>query len=202
MGRTGLLVAFVVIASLAAGCLGPGTTQSPRLFVLTATAVPSSDEASTSGHRLGVGPVQIPERLQRPQILTRLTAPNEIALSDFSRWAEPLEGSVARVLTENLSKLTATHQVFLYPWSKRANVNLQIEVDVLHFEGQVGEPVKLIARWRLLDSSGQELSTPRLSQYTEPTRANTIEAMVAAMSRTLGALSAEIAAEITNITAP
>ena len=39
----------------------------------------------------------------------------------------------------------------------------------------------------------------RLSHYTEPTDGNTTEALVAAMSRALGALSTDIAAEIASV---
>jgi hypothetical protein len=201
MRRTGRLFSFAAIALLAAGCLGPGTTQSPRLFVLTATALPASAEASASSLRLGVGPVDLPERLNRLQILT-LAGPNEVKISQFSQWAEPLDKSVNRVLAENLSRLIPTNQVFLYPWSTRTAVDFQVEIDVIRFEGQIGDQVSLAARWRLLDSSGREVGAPRLSQYTQPTPDNTTEALVSAMSQTLGALSRDIAAKVANAAAP
>ena len=189
------LFSFAAVALLGAGCVGPGTTQSPRLFVLTTTASPAPTNAGPSDLRLGVGPVEIPERLNRPQILT-LAGPHEVKLSEFSQWAEPLEGSIPRVLAENLSRLVPTDRVSVYPWPSRESIELQVTVDIIRFEGQIGGNVSLAARWRLLQPSGPELQPLRLSRYTEPTDGDTTEALVAALSRILGALSADIAAEI------
>jgi hypothetical protein len=147
--------------------------------------------------RLGVGPVTLPERVNRPQILT-LAGPNEVEFLEFSRWAEPLNGSILRVLTENLSRRVPTDHVFVYPWPKRTSIDLQVPVDVIRFEGQLGGSVSLSARWQLLQPSGAQVRPQRLSHYTEATDGEGTEALVAAMSRALGALSADIAAEIAN----
>jgi len=147
------------------------------------------------GLRLGVGPVALPERLNRPQIVTRV-GENEVLLSEFSQWAEPLEDNFAAVLTENLSRLIPTDRVVVYPWPKRTEIDLKVEVEVIRFAGQPGGNVALAARWRLARGNGAEALPLRLSSYEEPVGAKNAEALVAAMSRALGALSGDIASAI------
>jgi hypothetical protein len=125
-----------------------------------------------------------------------------VKLSEFSRWAEPLNDSVPRVLAENLSILISTDQVFVYPWSNRTAVDFQVELDFIRFEGQIGEQVSLRARWRLLGPKGAEITAPRAFQYSDPGPGNSTQTLVAAMSRALGALSTDIAAGVANVSTP
>ncbi len=189
------LVSLAAIALLVSGCLGPGTTRSPQLFVLSATADPAAADTQNSQLRLGIGPVALPERLNRPQIVTR-AGEHEVLVSEFSRWAEPLEDSFAAVLSENLSRLIPTDRVRLYPWPARTEIDLKVEVEVIRFAGQLGSDVTLAARWRLAQGNGSEVLPLRLSSYSEPIAATSTEALVAAMSRALGSLSRDIASAI------
>jgi hypothetical protein len=191
------LASLAAVALVVSGCLGSGTTRSPQLFVLSAVADPATAETQSPGLRVGVGPVALPERLNRPQIVTR-AGEHEVILSEFSQWAEPLEDIFAEVLSENLSRLIPTDRVVVYPWPKRTEIDLKVEVEVTRFAGQLGGDVALAARWRLARGNGAEALPLRLSSYEEPIGAKNTEALVAAMSRALGALSGEIASAITN----
>ncbi len=186
---------LAAVALLASGCLGPGTSRSPQLFVLSAAANPAPSETETPELRLGVGPVALPERLNRPQIVTR-AGEHEVILSEFSQWAEPLEKNFAEILSENLSRLISTDRVVVYPWPARTKIDLKVEVEVTRFAGQPGGDVALAARWRLTEGNGSEVLPLRLSSYTEPIGASCAEALVASMSRALGALSRDIASAI------
>ena len=61
---------------------------------------------------VAVGPVAIPDYLDRPQILTR-SGPSELQLAEFERWAGSLEKDVSRVLAENLSTLLEKDHVIV-----------------------------------------------------------------------------------------
>jgi hypothetical protein len=164
---------------------------------LSAAADPAPPEAERSELRLGVGPVALPERLNRPQIVTRNGA-HELLISEFSQWAEPLEDSFAEALSVNLSRLIPTDRVRVYPWPSRTEIDLKVEIEVIRFAGQPSGDVALAARWRLSQGSGSEVLPMRLSSYSEPIGASSSEALVAAMSRALGALSRDIASAIAN----
>lgn len=117
-------------------------------------------------------------------------------ISEFSRWAEPLDDSFAEVLSENLSRLIPTDRVVVYPWPARTEIDLKVEVEVTRFAGQPGGNVALAARWRLAQGNGSEVLPLRLSSYSETIGARSTEALVAAMSRALGSLSRDIASAI------
>jgi hypothetical protein len=137
----------------------------------------------------------LPELLNRPQIVTRTSA-NKVRMADFSQWAEPLEKSIPRVLSENLARLTGTDQLFVSPWPTQAKTDLMIEIAILQFEGDADGIVSLVARWRLVRADGSEALPLQASSYSETTPDRSTEEMVAAMSRALASLSGDIASAI------
>jgi len=193
MGRTHASHLAAAAALLLTACLGPGTTRPTRLFVLNATAPPAAGRSSDL--RIGVGRIALPEFLNRPQIVTRTSA-NRLRMADFSQWAEPLEDSIPRVVSENLARSIGTDQVVVYPWPTRLEVDLTVEIAIIRFEGEADGAVSLVARWRLVRPDGTELHPLQASSYVESPTDRSTEALVAAMSRALGSLSRDIASAI------
>jgi uncharacterized lipoprotein YmbA len=187
--RLGLGLGLAAVGIFALGCLGPGTERQPQLYVLD-TVVPAT-ESEKLDLAVGVGPVSIPERLDRPQILTR-SSDHEVEIAEFDRWAEPLEKSFALVLAENLSRALPTDRVSLYPWRRTTPVDLQVTVVVTRFEREPDGAVTLAARWRLIGPAGLEVRPQRSSTYREAAGDST-EELVAAMSRAIGAFAQEVA---------
>ena len=188
LGLSILLVAMT-------GCAG--SSAPVRLYVLTPAPearVAPLGSAVPGGPALGVGPVRLPGLLDQPQIVTRRGA-DEIDRGEFDRWAEPLAESVPRILAENLAALRKTERVALFAWDPAPSVQHQVVVDVMRFDGAMWGDVVLDARWRILATDGKELSVNR-SVLTQPTGRAGYPAVVAAMSRSLGALSREIAATL------
>jgi len=195
MNRAHGLLSCAAVALLLAGCLGPGTTRTTRLFVLNATAAPPEMSDDATDLRLGVGRISLPELLNRPQIVTRTSA-NKVHIADFSQWAEPLQKSIPRVLSENLARLTGTDQVSIYPWPTPIEIDLRVEIVVIRFEGDSDGEVSLVARWRLVRPDESEAHPLQSSSYAESAAGGSTEALVAAMSRTLTSLSRDIASAI------
>jgi uncharacterized lipoprotein YmbA len=195
MDRTHGLRSCVALALLLTGCLGPGTTRQTKLFVLNATAAPSDSSGYAANLRLGVGRILLPELLNRPQIVTRKSA-NKVRMADFSQWAEPLEKSIPRVVSENLARLTGTDQVFVYPWPTQTEIDLMVEIAIIQFSGDNDGEVSLVARWRLVRTNGSAAFPLQGSSYAESAADRSTEALVAAMSRALAALSRDIASAI------
>ena len=68
------------------GCLGPGKSTPTRFYVLTSVyseKVKPAPVADLKNTAIGVGPVRISGKLDRPQIVTG-TGGNEIQLSGYS----------------------------------------------------------------------------------------------------------------------
>jgi uncharacterized lipoprotein YmbA len=150
---------------------------------------------------IGIGPVEIPIMLDRPQIVTR-SGPNKLNIDEFNRWAGRLDESFARVLAQNISLLLATDQVAVYPWQTDFKPLYRIALKINYFEGQWGKDVLLEAIWSVTGLQSQ--TTPGMQKTTinEPLSAEqNYEALVAAHSRAIARLSRDIAQEIQRLQA-
>jgi hypothetical protein len=155
-------------------------------------------EATGHGVAIGVGPIKLPEHLDRPEIVTR-TSSNQLELAEFDRWAGPLADDFNRALAVNLSILLSTDRVSIFPWRKSVPIEYQVVVDVARFDGELGGDVWLIARWTLLRGDDKKVLSMESSRISEPSSDRGYEAMVAAQSRALAHLSRKIARTIRSI---
>ncbi len=191
---------LLAVALLAAGCspLGPLPNHN-KFFMLSPIAQDSVAKASTSLDQqmsLGIGPIDFPDYVKRPEVVTR-TAPNRIDVSEDNRWAGPLDKNFTRVLSENLSTLLNTQRLQFYPWNRMIPVDFQIAVNVEQFDSD-GKQATLIARWSIRDGhDGKELYATETTT-SAPLGAGA-EGPSAALSATVAALSREIAAQLTNL---
>ena len=182
-----------VVLLVLSGCTTPPT----RFYVLpalTGTETAALSSVVKPDLTIGVGPVTLPPYLDRPQIVTRASQ-TKLELGEFDQWAAPLQDTFARVLAENLSLLLGTDRVLLQPWPRTAEVDYQVTVEVLRFDGGVGGEVVLAVRWSLIGADGKE-QLMRKSHYQAPTNTRDYEATVTAMSRILADLSRDIAATL------
>ena len=193
-----MVIGFCVFTVMLGGCLGGGTQQRAKFYVLNSVYSPkAATETETAKYSLaiGVGPVQLPHYVNRPQIVTR-TSQNELEVAEFARWGEPLKENFSRVMAENISVLLSTDRVIVYPWQRSAPIDYQVVVDVTRFDGAVGGDVSMRARWTVLGDRAEKILIRRNSSLSARTDAKTYEALVAAQSRMAADLSSEIAEEI------
>jgi len=196
-----MAVNLALIPVLLGGCvnLGSGTQQTTKFYVLNSLYSSKADIETkrASGEMIiGVGPVELPQYVNRPQIVTR-TGANELEVAPFARWGERLEDNYARVLAENLTMLLSTDRVIVYPWNRTIPIGYQVVVEVRRFDGVLGGEVSMRARWTLLGNQGDKILLRKQSNFRERTDGLGYEALVAAQSQMLAELSREIAAEIT-----
>jgi len=144
---------------------------------------------------IGLGPVRLPEYLDRPQIVSRTSA-NRLTLSDQHRWAEPLAENLPRVLAEDFAALLGTDRILRHPWDRDRQVDCQISLEVLEFEGGVDGTASLSARWQVIGKDGQLLLTEQRSSFTITATSQGQEAMTVALSQGVSRLAREIAAAL------
>ncbi len=188
------LVPFLLIL---AGCIG-GKSSPAKFYVLNSLPNPEAEKQVTAaehGVAIGVGPVTIPPYLDRPEIVTRASG-NELHLSEFERWAEPLQQNFARVLAENLAALIPTDRTAIFPWRQSTPIDYQVAVEVTRFEGYADGHSSLMARWNIVGADGKKELLARQSSFTARADANDYESRVSALSRTVADLSREIATAI------
>ena len=181
-----------------AACSG----QPSSFFVLSPGATPSAAVAQTTttrrnGVSLGVGPVTMPEYLERAEIVTR-DGPTTLQVDNLNHWGGNLTSNFQMVLGESLSQQLGTDRIHLYPWTTSDTLRYQVVVQVNGFEARSDGGVVLDARWTVLNPVDDSVVRMGRSVLTEPlpqTEDGAVDftAVSAAMSRVVTRLGAEIA---------
>ena len=89
-----------LVLAVLAGCAAGEPTH---YYTLSTTAEPATPR-SARGLVIGLGPISVPQYLDRPDIVTRAGA-NQMMLGEFSKWAEVLEPLLTRIMAEDLYAL-------------------------------------------------------------------------------------------------
>jgi uncharacterized protein len=190
-----LVLSAALLTTLGCSPLAPKPDYS-KFFVLSpiSDAAGTTSLGSTSRLVIGVGPIDFPGYLKRLELVTRDGA-NRLEVSSVDRWGEPLDKNFTRILGENLARLLGTDHIEQYPWSRKTEVDYQIEVAVQLFETTADNQSQLEARWTIKDgATGKTMFT---SQTTATTPAGTGEVAIAtALSNDLSTLSRHIATQL------
>jgi uncharacterized lipoprotein YmbA len=186
------LIILATVLLFMAGCATSPPSRFYLLQSLSSSALESGAQAKDQGVAIGIGPINLPDYLDRPQIVTRNHG-NELRLDEFNRWAEPMGQNLSRVLAENLGALLDTQHIALYPWPQATPIEYRIKVDVYRLDGSLGGRANLSARWTIYSGDLQKILMVRKSDIAESADAATYEALVSAESRAVAVLSREIA---------
>jgi uncharacterized lipoprotein YmbA len=192
VARAGVLAVAVALA----GCANPFTAEREPTNFFVLTALPQAQTQapqSRSGPIVGVVPVRLPDYLNHNVIVTR-ESDNELALAKFNEWAAPLSANITSVLTENLSMLIGTDRITTIP--SNVATDREVAVEIINFERDATGDVVLLARWTIVGDSGRRLLAMRRSGFRAEDVPLEYPAIAAAMSRLLGELSRDIAAEL------
>lgn len=189
------VLTIVVLLMHLAGC---ASSAPSRFYVLSPLASSKAeleilkDEGCIA---IGIGPVELPAYLDRPQIVTRVSE-NELNLAEFDKWAEPLKDNFSRVLVENLSTLLCADAISIFPWKGPTPIDYQVEVTVIRMDGNVGGNASLVARWAIFRENDRKMLLTRQSSFSRLLSSEGYKALVSAQSRAIADLSREIAEAI------
>ncbi|OPY83557.1 MAG: hypothetical protein A4E65_00527 [Syntrophorhabdus sp. PtaU1.Bin153] len=175
-----------------------GNSSGARFYTLTSLGFPEGAGQAAADDQtviVRIGPVQIPDYLDRPQIVTR-TAANELSLGDFDLWGGSLGTDVERVLVENLSVLLAKDRISVAGWKSRYSTMGSVPVWLDRLDVVPGDKIILKARWGIIGNDGRALEPPRDVTLSRPVNGSGYGDVVAAMSDALVSLSRDIAAGI------
>ena len=163
-----------------------------HFYSLTALQASSNNSSSL---RIGVGPIEIPRLLNRPQIISRKNE-TEIKMAESHQWGGSFKEELIQAITDNLSSLQKTDNIEQYPWKFSFKPNYQVRIDIERFDGELGKDIVLKARWRLLKNK-REILVKRTLIRTPISPANkSYNSYVKALSNTLITLSRQISAQI------
>jgi len=177
---------FACAMSLAlAGCLG--SSRPSRFYTLAPLQVRDGQGGTPPDATLAIGPVEIPESIDRPQIVTR-TGANELVVAEFDRWGGSLDSEISGALVATVRDRLASQQIAVAPWRSAilsgVGPSYRAAVSVSRFDGIPGQSVVLQGRWELIGQGGESLGV-REATVTEKTDGAGYDALVAAMQRAL-----------------
>jgi len=177
----------LVCAGLVFGCASPRE----RLYTLSGTEPPDVVRPPTL--HLLVGPVTIPETVDRPQLVVRRSAVRLVALEQ-ERWAEPLREAIPRVLSEAIraelpaASVTSLASVSTPQWDMR------VFVDVTRFDAIPGERVIIETHWRLQRTGDQTAQEGNIvARVTVQGAPQDYDALVAAEAAGLAKIGVQLA---------
>jgi len=183
MLRPTLLLALLFFAGCASG--------SKSFYMLTA----DGPTPSGGGIGIGVGPVSLAEYIDRANLVIQQDA-NQLAVAEDHRWAGDLSASVARVTAANLGRRMKTGNVRTYPWPSDDGVRYQVTLDIRQLHGGADGYAVIEAGWRAYLLPDRRLKASRTFVDREPLTSDGYQPLVAAQSRLLSRLAADIAKDL------
>ena len=172
-----------------------GTSPEPLYYRLSSLAPSAEPGRSQDSVFIRVGPITIPEELDRSSIVTQIGT-NRVDLAEYHRWAGNLQSAIGRVLGENLSALLPGSRISLEQEVSLQPIDVQITVNIREFGGRLGEAVKLSADWTVIRFKDKKSIRAKKSILEEKTQSRDYASFVAAQSRLLARLSRSLAQEI------
>jgi uncharacterized lipoprotein YmbA len=136
VNRYSLWFAFAWLVSVGVGC----TSAPVRYYTLTpppAKILPVSEAAFAIDVRV----VHTPPQLHRSELMVR-TGPSEMTLLENERWASPVNDEIKDALRLELQR----RQVRM-TGLRAAFTKLTVDIDVQHFEAELGKYALLEASW-------------------------------------------------------
>lgn len=189
-----IAASFVLLGFTACVNLDPAPDNS-RHFTLAATATSGSE--SRPSLALVVMPVSIPDFLKRSNVVLRKSA-DELEVSAFDRWAEPVENGIARVVAENLTALLNSRFIRTSEQRGARQDEIQLDMTVAEFTTSPTGEASVVVESKLLGPDGKGILTASRTRLTTPAAeapADTAKA-VAALSDALRQYSEQLAGQV------
>lgn len=185
------LAALTLLAVALGGC---GSTPKTHYYTLSASPAKAEAALAPGAYRVTVGPVTVPDVVDRPQLVMRVAA-NQVTLLDQHLWAEPLRSEIPRVIAADLAQLLGNAQVLTQPRNGGGEPEYRVRVDIRAFEAMPGDGVSLDALWSVQRSAPSEARVGHATVWV-PAGGAGYGDLVSAHSVALGRASQDIAEAI------
>ncbi|MEQ1803030.1 MAG: PqiC family protein [Gammaproteobacteria bacterium] len=189
--RTAGLTAAAALLLLVAAC---ASSPAPRYFRLAALAEPAASATPVAAAVI-VGPFQLADYLDRPQLVTR-NGPNGVTMADYERWAEPLDANFQSVVAANVGRLLGSDQVLEFPAQAIVRAGRRVTGRVLQLDVDTAGLAVLEVQWGVLDGAGATVQPGRVSRFEARAAGADAAARVAALNATVTDFSAAVAAAV------
>ena len=144
---------------------------------------------------VGVGPIDVPEYLRRPQLVTRGQG-SEFIVHEYARWAERLDSAIPRLLATNIDALSPGVVAVAMPYTAEVGIDYRLLGRVMRFDTDAAGLAVLEIQWGL-GRRGEHIGATHRSRYTATAAdPEDPQAIVAALQETIDACSRDLAAAV------
>lgn len=181
---------FLMILFLSA-CFS--STPNSRFYLLESSinSVPVSSKQTS----IAIQDIQIPDYLDRPQIVLQQQDNPELKIAEFDRWASDLGGMLQNTLAENLQK--ELPNAVIQPLSYGINPRYIVKVNIEKLSGWLDENVYLNGSWQIVNSNGKVLAEQTIS--LSASTGKTYNSYVKAQSRLWAQTASQIVAALVKL---
>jgi len=188
---------FVLFLS---GCVSVSNSPNPRFYALyTPDKEKINQEFNVPANIIiGIGPVRIPEYLNRPQIVTN-NKDKTIFFDEFNRWAESLDFALARSINNDLTLIIPKTSLQMFPWDLTIAVKYQVIVDIVQLENNLNHDLLFVAQWSIIDLEKKRALFTKRSEFRQDIYPHNYYGLTEALSAAAMSLSTEIAQGLVSV---
>jgi len=182
------------------GCLSLSNSPAPRFYMLKAMDKQqiSAKFDIAPGVIVVVGPVNIPDYQDRPQIVT-MDKEGMLKFAQFDRWGESLDSALTRLITDDLTVMLPAANLQMSPCNFAIPVTYQVIVDVIQLDNRLDKDVFLVCQWSIINVKNKQMLLTKRSEFHQPVNPHNYSGLTAALSASCASLSSEIAASLAEL---
>lgn len=200
VGMIWAVLTFAVLAGSGCSILPEAAADPTRYYVLNdpAGAGTSVASASTTAGKVAIRSIELPAYLRNSRSMVVRAGDNEVRYEDFSRWAEPLDAGIQRVLKERLLAALGASSVVSFPLGAGETRQWDLRVRVDRCEGsspRAGSPgVLFVASYQIVAAAdGATVGQGELSVTDLPWDGRDFGELAQQLSRAVARFAGEIA---------
>ena len=169
-------------------------SSTPRFYMLSADNEhkDSKNIYRSPGIIISVGPVKLPEYLDRPQIVTK-NKEGLLKFDEFHRWGESLEIAIAQQIRENLTVQLPGTTFILYPYNPIVAVKYQLIIEVIQLDSEIDKNMTLAVQWTLINVINSNTVFIKKSNFTQTILPHNYLGIAKTLSTLCNSLSTQIA---------
>lgn len=186
-----LAITVFMVSFLLSGC---GRSSPTTYYILDGSGPPAQQDISAE-RTLRVAMVNIPDYLNRNNIVSREPGENRLILADFHLWAEPLSNGIRRVAQGLLAAMLRGRNIEVIPNGSDQDADYVLELDINRLDGNFGGNATLAAAWTLF---GKNASATAGGEFVgqAPVSGNTYDILVNAESQVIRDMAESVAPAI------
>jgi len=168
-------------------------SPNPRFYMLSAINQPEVSKKIniTPGVIIGVGPVKLPEYLNRPQMVTK-DSHGILKFDEFDRWGESLDLGIARLIREDLTVMLPGAKLTLYPWNPSMAVKYQVNAEVVQLDSELDGDMVFVVQWVIIDAQNSKTVMIKRSEFRIPIMPQNYSGLVKTLNQACASLSSQI----------